>query len=150
MCIVKLDLQGYTLFFLFRFKNIDCGYTLQPPLRGSSNDPTIYVLSGYMKNIRIWSENFQFGAEIFNIFELACFVCEMPSKWAEHLQTNHEVNTVKQKSKPQNTHQLTVSAFSIWIALWNRFLSSSDNIRYSLRILTVWGCPACPAWRFPR
>ena len=24
-------LQGYTLFFLFLFKNIDCGYSLEPP-----------------------------------------------------------------------------------------------------------------------
>ena len=27
-------LQGYTLFFLFLLKNIDCGYSLEPPHRG--------------------------------------------------------------------------------------------------------------------
>ena len=31
-------LQGYTLFFLFLLKNIDCGYSLEPPRRGGSNE----------------------------------------------------------------------------------------------------------------
>ena len=31
-------LQGYTLFFLFLIKNIDCGYSLEPPRRGGSNE----------------------------------------------------------------------------------------------------------------
>ena len=29
--IVKLGLLGYTLFFLFLLKNIDCGHSLEPP-----------------------------------------------------------------------------------------------------------------------
>ena len=36
--IVKWGLQGYTLFFLFLLKNIDCGYSLEPPQRGGSNE----------------------------------------------------------------------------------------------------------------
>ena len=36
--IVNWGLQGYTLFFLFLLKNIDCGYTLEPPRKGGSND----------------------------------------------------------------------------------------------------------------
>ena len=51
--IVKLGLQGYTLLFLFLFKNIDCGYSLEPPRRGGSNE---YLQSMHcsrnMKNIR--------------------------------------------------------------------------------------------------
>ena len=35
--IVKLGFTGYTLFFLFLLKNIDCGYSLEPPRRGGSN-----------------------------------------------------------------------------------------------------------------
>ena len=31
-------LQGYTLFFLFLLKNIDCGYSLEAPRRGGSNE----------------------------------------------------------------------------------------------------------------
>ena len=36
--IVKLGFPGYTLFFLFLLKNIDCGYSLEPPRRGGSNE----------------------------------------------------------------------------------------------------------------
>ena len=31
-------LQGYTYFFLFFLQNIDCGYSLEPPRRGDSNE----------------------------------------------------------------------------------------------------------------
>ena len=31
-------LQGYTLFSLFLLKNMDCGYSLEPPRRGGSNE----------------------------------------------------------------------------------------------------------------
>ena len=33
--IVKL---GYTFIFLYQLKNIDCGYSLEPPRRGGSNE----------------------------------------------------------------------------------------------------------------
>ena len=36
--IVKLGSQGYTLSFLFLLKNINCGYSLEPPRRGGSNE----------------------------------------------------------------------------------------------------------------
>ena len=36
--IIKLGLQGYILFFLFLLKNIGCGYSLEPPRRGGSNE----------------------------------------------------------------------------------------------------------------
>ena len=53
--IVKLGLQGYTLFFLFLLKNIDCGYSLEPPHQGSSNEyPKSMFLSRNMKNIRVF------------------------------------------------------------------------------------------------
>ena len=35
--IVKLGYTGVYLFFLFLLQNIDCGYSLEPPRRGSSN-----------------------------------------------------------------------------------------------------------------
>ena len=37
--IVKLRFTGiYIIFFLFLLKNIDCGYSLEPPRRGGSNE----------------------------------------------------------------------------------------------------------------
>ena len=35
--IAKLGYAGVYLFFLFLLKNIDCGYSLEPPRRGGSN-----------------------------------------------------------------------------------------------------------------
>ena len=47
--IVKLGLQGYTLFFLFCLNNnIDCGYSLEPPHRGGSNE---YPQSMFLEEI---------------------------------------------------------------------------------------------------
>ena len=73
--VVKLEFKGYTLFFLFLLKNIDLGFSLEPPRRGGSNEyPQSYVLSRNMKNIRnfIWKFSF-FGGKIFSIFEKASF-----------------------------------------------------------------------------
>ena len=36
--IIKLGFTGYTLFFLILLENIDCGYSLELPCQGSSNE----------------------------------------------------------------------------------------------------------------
>ena len=64
-------LQGYTLFFLFLLKNIDCGYSLELPHWGSSNEyPQSMFEKKYEKisDIFIWKCSF-FGCKIFYIFE---------------------------------------------------------------------------------
>ena len=59
--IVKLGLQGYTLFFLFLLKNIDCEYSLEPPRRGGSNEyPKSMFWAGMWKYQNFLSENIQF------------------------------------------------------------------------------------------
>ena len=35
---ISMGFAGVYLFFLFLLQNIDCGYTLEPPCRGDSND----------------------------------------------------------------------------------------------------------------
>ena len=70
--IVKLGFTGVYIIFVISAQNIDCGYSLEPPRRGGSNEyPTIYVLSRNMKNIRIFylKKLPVFGGKIFNIFE---------------------------------------------------------------------------------
>ena len=55
--IVKLVFTGVYIIFLISAQNIDCGYLLEPPRQGSSNEyrvPTIYILSRNMKNIGIF------------------------------------------------------------------------------------------------
>ena len=68
--IVKLEFTADTLFFLFLLKNIDCGYSLEPPRRGGSNEwiSTIYVLSRNMKISEFLSENFQFLVVKFSVY----------------------------------------------------------------------------------
>ena len=49
--IVKLGFTGVIINFLISAQNIDCGYSLEPPRRGDSNEYTLYVLSRNMKKI---------------------------------------------------------------------------------------------------
>ena len=62
-------LKGYTLFFLFLLKNIDCGYSLEPPRRGGSNEypqsmfwAEIWKISGFL------SEKFHFWELKFSVY----------------------------------------------------------------------------------
>ena len=57
----------YTLFFLFLLKNIDCGYSLEPPRRGGSNEyPQSMFWAEIWKISEFLSENFHFyGGKIF-------------------------------------------------------------------------------------
>ena len=56
-----IEKQGYTLFFLFLLNNIDCGYSLEPPRRGGSNEyPQSMFEQKCEKQQSFLSENFQF------------------------------------------------------------------------------------------
>ena len=53
--IVKLGFTGVYIIFLISAQNIDCGYSLEPPPRGGSNEcPQSTFLSRNMTNIRIF------------------------------------------------------------------------------------------------
>ena len=57
--IVKLGFAGVYLFFLFLLQNIDCGYSLEPPRRGGSNEyPQSMFCSKNKKNIKFFQLNF--------------------------------------------------------------------------------------------
>ena len=79
--IVKLGLQGYILFFLFLLKNIDCGYSLEPPRRGGSDEyHNICFEQKYEKISEFLSENFQFLVVKFSIYlNRQVFVMPPPS-----------------------------------------------------------------------
>ena len=73
--IVKLGFTGVYIIFLISAQNIDCGYSLELPRRGGSNE---YPQSMFWAEIWKISELFiwklsVFGGNIFNIFERACF-----------------------------------------------------------------------------
>ena len=63
--IVKLGFTGYTLFFLFLLKNIDCGYSLEPPRWGGSNE---YLHSIFWAEI--WKISNFFLSEYFQFLEV--------------------------------------------------------------------------------
>ena len=70
--IVKLGFIGvYTLFFSFLLKDIDSGYSLEPPLRGGSNEyPQSMFWSEIWKITEFFISKFSvFGGEIICIFE---------------------------------------------------------------------------------
>ena len=70
--IVKLGFTWVYIIFLISAQNIDCGYSLEPPRRGSSNE---YPQSMFCAEIWKISEFFlsqifnYFGSKIFSIFE---------------------------------------------------------------------------------
>ena len=66
--IVNLGFTGVYIFFLL--KNIDCGYSLEPPRRGGSNEyPQSMFWAEIWKISEVFIWNFSvFGGEIFYIF----------------------------------------------------------------------------------
>ena len=66
---VKLGFTGYTLFFLFLLKNIDCGYLLEPPHQGGSNKYPQSMFWAEIWKISVFlPENFQFLEVKFSIY----------------------------------------------------------------------------------
>ena len=67
--VTKLGYAGVYLFFLFLLQNIDCGYSLEPPRRGGSNEyPQSMFWSKNKKNIK----NFQLNFSIFKAKKSLC------------------------------------------------------------------------------
>ena len=69
--IVKLGFTGVCIIFLISAQNIDCGYSLEPPRRGGSNEypqsmfwAEIWKISDFF----LWKFSF-FGGKIFSTFE---------------------------------------------------------------------------------
>ena len=67
--IVKLGFTGVYIIFLFLLKNIDCGYSLEPPHRGGSDEyHNLCFEQKYEKYQSFLSENFQFLEVKFSIY----------------------------------------------------------------------------------
>ena len=69
--IVKLGFTGVDSIFLFLLKNIECGYSLEPPRRGGSNEypqSMFWAETWKISAFFIWKFSF-FGGKIFSIFE---------------------------------------------------------------------------------
>ena len=69
--IVKLGFTGVYIIFLISAQNIDCGYSLEPPRRGGSNEypqSMFWAELWKISDLFIWKFSV-FGGEIFNLFE---------------------------------------------------------------------------------
>ena len=67
--ILKLGFTGVYIFFLFLLKNIDFGYSLEPPRQGGSNKyHNLCFEQKYEKYQSFLSENFQFLEVKFSIY----------------------------------------------------------------------------------
>ena len=69
--IVKLGVTGVYIIFLILLNHIDCGYSLEPPRRGGSNEYPQSVFWAEIWKISeffIWKISF-FGSKSFSIFE---------------------------------------------------------------------------------
>ena len=62
------NLQGYTLCFLILLKNVDCGYSLEPPRRVSNEHPQLMFWAEMWKISVFLSENFRFLEVKFSIY----------------------------------------------------------------------------------
>ena len=69
--IVKLGFTGVYIIFLFLLKNIDCGYSLEPPHWGGSNEyPQSMFWAEIRKILAFFTWKFSiFGVKFFYIFE---------------------------------------------------------------------------------
>ena len=70
--IVKLGLAGVYIIFLISAQNIECGYSLEPPQRGGSNEypQSMFWAEMWKKLSEVFIWKFSaFGGEIFYIFE---------------------------------------------------------------------------------
>ena len=62
--------MGYTLFFSILLDNLDCGYSLEPPRRGGSNEYHNLCFEQKYEKYQIFSKtNSVFGDKIFYILE---------------------------------------------------------------------------------
>ena len=67
--IVKLRLTGVYIIFLISAKNIDRGYSLEPPRRGGSNEyPQSMFLAEILKISDFLCENFHFLVVKFSVY----------------------------------------------------------------------------------
>ena len=88
--IVKLGFTGVYIIFLISAKNIDCGYSFEPPRRGGSNEyPQSMFLSTHnlcfeQKHEKYWnflSENFHFLVIKFAVYLNRHVFVMKPQKW---------------------------------------------------------------------
>ena len=115
--IVKLGFTGVYIIFLISAQNIDCGYSLEPPRRGGSNEyPQSMFLSRNMENIRI----FIWKLSGFLVVKLSIYlnrhVFVMVCMWATEWENILTCSNNKGADQPAYPRSLICSiVFAAWI-----------------------------------
>ena len=130
------DYRGINYFFLFLLKHIDCGYSLEPPRRGGSNEySNLYFDQKYEKYQNVLSKNFHFlvvkfsaylNRRVFVMTNVDSFV-----KWQKIYKVYRVLLTLKM---PRKT---TSENVDIIICRLLHFLANFSNILFAYR-QTVW------------
>ena len=111
-------------------KNIDCGYSLEPPQRGGSNEYSqsiyfkyIFLNMKYDKYQNFYLKNFQFfgGGKIFNIFNRSVF-------------RNCRQDTLKKQktsssfafTQPGHCDMHSTRSHHMWNKFWSKFKSQAS------------------------
>ena len=92
--IVKLGYPGVYIIFLYLLKNIDCGYSLEPPRRGGSNEypqsmfwAEIWKISEFF----IWKFSIFFGGKISVYLNRRVFVMNRGTALEQSLENKSRV-----------------------------------------------------------
>ena len=122
--LVKLR---FTLFFLFLLKNIDCGYSLEPPQRGGSNEyPQSMFWAGVWKISECLPENFKYSVVKLSIY-LNRRVFVLICKWGTLCEDAFEIlsNSKAEKlSRTMYAHQIPYRTTGAW---WESILLHNLN-----------------------
>ena len=131
--LVKVGFTGVCIIFLILLKIIDCGYSLEPPQWGGSNEyhnlcfehwggsneyPQSMILSKYMKKTDFLSENFQVLVVKFSIYlNRRVFVMWHPESCLDSVSVNNY------QSVPTKIMSVNFGKMAIWFKRRYRMLT---------------------------
>ena len=123
----KTEIYRYTLFNWFLFKNIDCGYLLESPPRGDSNEyPQFMFWAQICKISEFLPENFQFRMLKFLIYlnRRVCVMRELCIWVATSEQKRKKKKKKKKTCAPSEDWDQPVHSHSLVRSLTGRILNS--------------------------
>ena len=150
--IVKLGFTGVYIFFLFLLKKIDCGYSLEPPRRGGSNEypqsmfwAEIWKISDFFlsENVQFLEVNFSvylnrrvfvMGQLAFQVTLYRTFICPrgILSGWWSPIKIYIELKQCKQMS-------CFIWSYTVCTCIWFGLRGGKDFNRDLKSFRRCWG-----------
>ena len=138
--IVKLGFTGVYLIFRISAQNIDCGYSLEPPRRGGSNEyPQSLIWAEIWKISEFLSKNFQFLVVKFSVYlDRLVFVMKFSTE-----------NNLSRDVKDCTMSHGCAFGMSAWINKWNWLLITLWKMKtrlYNFELLKPHFCIVKPGF----